>query len=461
MKNKILAALLTASMVTGLLAGCGVSTSSAPAEGGADTAAADAGTTEAAADSAAADTGDKPYSGVTLTLWGAGAEIADNDGTQKLLAKATEELGMTFEVETNPTGTEGDNIIKTRCASGDLPDLVDYNSGSLFTALNPKEHFLDLTDEPMTANFDEAFKSCVSQEGRVYGAPFTTTQAGAVVYWKPDYEELGLSVPKTWDEFLANCDALEKAGKTAVYMSGGDTWTTQVLFLGDNYNVNAANPNFAQEFAEGKAKFATTPAALAGWKKYEDLVGRYNADSSAAKYEDGCEAMAKGEATHWFILTQAIATMIQNHPECKDKIGVFGVPGDDAANAGLTVWEPNGWYINKDSANVEAAKAFLEFWTSPENLDIYINTFGANGPSCIKGYTLPDSVCPAIREDMQSFFDANKTCPALEYQTSIKGATCEQITTSAATGQISGEEAAKMYDDDCKKSAVQQGFNWE
>ncbi len=462
MKKKILATILTAAMTMSLFAGCGVSTSSSGTSGDSGAAEADAGAADSgAADVGSSEGGSKPYEGVTLTLWGAGAEIADNDGTQKLLAKATEELGMTFEVETNPTGTEGDNIIKTRCASGDLPDLVDYNSGSLFTALNPKEHFLDLTDEPMTQNFDEAFKSCVSQDGRVYGAPFTTTQAGAVVYWKPDYEELGLSVPKTWDEFLSNCDALEKAGKTAVYMSGGDTWTTQVLFLGDNYNVNAADPDFPQKFTEGTAKFATTPAALKGWEKYEDLVGRYNADSSAAKYEDGCEAMAKGEATHWFILTQAIASMIQNHPECKDKIGVFGVPGDDANNAGLTVWEPNGWYINKDSANAEAAKAFLEFWTSPENLDIYIETFGANGPSCVKGYTLPDSVCPAIREDMQAFVDDNKTSPALEYQTSIKGATCEQITTSAATGQITGAEAAAMYDDDCKKSAVQQGLNWK
>ena len=458
MKKKILALIMTTAMTATLFAGCGVSTSS---DSSAAAPAADS-TAEAgdSGETASETSGSKPYEGVTLTLWGAGAEIADNDGTQALLAKATEELGMTFEVETNPTGTEGDNIIKTRCASGDLPDLVDYNSGSLFMALNPKEHFLDLTDEPMADKFDDAFKTCVSQEGRLYGAPFTTTQAGAVVYWKPDYEELGLSVPKTWDEFLANCDALEAAGKTAVYLSGGDTWTTQVLFLGDNYNVNAADSDFAEKFTEGTAKFATTPAALAGWEKYEDLVGRYNADSTAAKYEDGCEAMAKGEATHWFILTQAIASMIQNHPECKDNIGVFGVPGDDANNAGLTVWEPNGWYINKDSANVEAAKAFLEFWTDPENMDIYINTFGANGPSCIKGYTLPDSVCPAIRVDMQGFFDEGKTCPALEYQTSIKGATCEQITTSAAMGQISGAEAAAMYDDDCKKSAVQQGFNW-
>lgn len=461
MKKKILATILTAAMTMSLFAGCGVSTSSSGTSGGSSAAEADAGAADSgAADAGSSEGGSKPYEGVTLTLWGAGPEIADNEGTQKLLKKATEELGMTFEIETNPAGTEGDNIIKTRCASGDLPDLVDYNSGSLFTALNPKEHFLDLTDEPMTANFDEAFKSCVSQDGRVYGAPFTTTQAGAVVYWKPDYEELGLSVPKTWDEFLSNCDALEKAGKTAVYMSAGDTWTTQVLFLGDNYNVNAADPDFAKKFTEGTAKFATTPAALKGWEKYEDLVGRYNSDSSAAKYDDGCEAMAKGEATHWFILTQSIAAMIQNHPECKDSIGVFGIPGDDADNAGLTVWEPNGWYISKDSPNIEAAKAFLEFWTTPENLDIYIETYGANGPSCVKGYTLPESVCPAIREDMQAYFDENKTCPALEYQTSIKGATCEQITTSAATGQITGAEAAAMYDDDCKKSAVQQGLNW-
>ncbi len=459
MKKKIFATILAASMVTGMLSGCGVSTSATSTDS--KDAAAETTADNAAESTAGSEETAKPYEGVTLTLWGGGTELADNAGTQQLLEKATQELGMTFEIETNPGGTEGDNILKTRCASGDLPDIVNYNSGSLLTALNPKEHFLDLTDEAMTDSFDDAFKSCVSQDGKVYGVPFTTTQAGAVVYWKPDYEELGLSVPTTWDEFLANCDALEAAGKTAIYMSAGDTWTTQVLFLGDNYNVNAADPEYAQKFTEGSAKFATTPAALAGWEKYEDLVGRYNEDYTAAKYNDGCEAMAVGEATHWIILTQVISEMIQNHPECADKIGVFGVPGSDSANAGLTVWEPNAWYINKDSANAEAAKAFLEFWTSPENIDIYIGIYGANGPSCIKGYTLPETVCPAIREDMQAYFDAGKTCPALEYQTSIKGATCEQITTSVATGQISGAEAAAMYDDDCKKSAVQQGLSWD
>lgn len=449
MKKKVMSIVLAMAVTAGMLIGCG---GSGGGESGSNSQTEGEGT-------ASEDSAGKPYEGVVLTLWGGSSEVG-NVGTEALLKKATEELGMEFEIEINPGGTEGDNIIKTRCASGDLPDLVNYNSGSLLTALNPKEHFLDLTDEPMTEKFDDTFKSVVMQEGRVYGAPFTTTQAGAVVYWKPDYEELRLSVPKTWEEFLTNCDALEAAGKTAVYLSGGDTWTTQVLFLGDNYNVLAENPNFAEEFTAGKAKFADTPAAVASWEKYEDLVGRYNADATAAKYEDGQEAIATGAATHWFILTQCIPAMITAHPESADKIGVFGIPGKDGENAGLTVWEPNAWYISKDSANTEAAKAFLEFWYQEENMDTYIELYGANGPSCIKGYTLPETVAPAIREDMQAYFDAGRTAPALEFLTSVKGATCEQITTGCALGQIKGKEGAAMYDEDCKKSAVQQGLGW-
>ena len=93
-------------------------------------------------------------------------------------------------------------------------------------------------------------------------------------------------------------------------------------------------------------------------------------------------------------------------------------------------------------------------------MDYYFSTYGANGPSCVKGYSLPESVCSAIRVDMQKYFDEGKTAPALEFLTSVKGATCEQITTSCALGQIDGATAAQMYDDDCMKSAVQQGLNW-
>lgn len=455
MKKKVLSLILAGTMTLGLaLTGCsGGSDNGGSDSDGGSTAAEDTGS-----DEGSSEDGDKPYAGITLKWWAGNAE--NNPGTQAVMEAATEKLGMEFEVEVNPGGSEGDNIIKTRMASGDLPDFMAYNSGSKLYDLNPSRGFMDISDWDIVDKFDDAFLSSVTIDGAVYGAPQSSTQAGAVIYYKPDYEELKLEVPHTWDEFVDNCKALSDAGKTPVYFTGGETWATQVLFLGDYYNIAAANPTFADDYTEGKAKYADVAEATRSWTKYEDLVDYLNADKSAATVTDGNFAIATGEATHWFILTQQLPLILEN-AENPDDIGVFGVPGDDADNHGLTVWEPMSWYVNKDTENVDAIKAFFEFYYSEEALDLYFGIYGANGPSCIKGYELPESVCSAVRVDMQQYFDDGKTVPALEYQSPIKGTTCEQMTTAVGLGQMSGEEAAAMYDDDCKKSAVQLGYDWK
>ena len=458
MSKKVLALILAGTMAFSLF-GCGSpGADSEEAPAAAETPAEDGGSEEAPAAEATEATGEKPFEGVTLTWWGGNAE--NNAGTQAVMAAATEKLGMKFEVEVNPGGSDGDNILKTRMASGELWDFYVHNSGSKLYDVNPSRGLLDISDWEVVQKFDDAFLSSVTIDGAIYGMPQSSTQAGAVIYYKPDYEELGLEVPHTWDDFVANCQALKDAGKTPVYFTGGETWATQVLFLGDYYNVAAANPTFAEDYTNGTAKYADVPEATRSWTKYEDLVDFLNADKSAATVTDGNFAIATGEPTHWFILTQQLPLILEN-AENPDDIGVFGVPGDDPNNHGLTVWEPMSWYVNKDSEHIDAIKAFFEFYYSEEALDLYFETYGANGPSCVKGYELPESVCNAVRVDMQQYFDEGKTMPALEYQSPIKGTTCEQMTTAVGLGQMKGAEAAAMYDDDCKKSAIQLGYDWE
>lgn len=53
---------------------------------------------------------EKPYEGVTLSMW-IGTSVY-HDGTKAILEKATEELGMEFEVEINPEGTEGTILLR-------------------------------------------------------------------------------------------------------------------------------------------------------------------------------------------------------------------------------------------------------------------------------------------------------------------------------------------------------------
>ena len=59
---------------------------------------------------------------------------------------------VTFEIEQRAGGAEGDNIVKTRLATGEMADIFHYNSGSLFQALRPTQTLADLSDLPAQAN---------------------------------------------------------------------------------------------------------------------------------------------------------------------------------------------------------------------------------------------------------------------------------------------------------------------
>ena len=45
-------------------------------------------------------------------------------------------------MDNQPGGTEGDNLMKTKLATGEMADVFHYNSGSLFQALNPDQNLV-------------------------------------------------------------------------------------------------------------------------------------------------------------------------------------------------------------------------------------------------------------------------------------------------------------------------------
>jgi len=111
---------------------------------------------------------------------------------------------ITINIESRPGGTDGDNIVKTRLATGDMTDIFFYNSGSLLQALNPAQTIVDISGEPFIANIVESFLPTVSKDGAIFGVPTGTAMGGGILYNTKIYEQLGLSIPTTWDEFVAN-----------------------------------------------------------------------------------------------------------------------------------------------------------------------------------------------------------------------------------------------------------------
>lgn len=383
-------------------------------------------------------------------------------GYQAVFDLCEEKTGIHIETEIRASGGDGDNQVKTRLASGEMTDLCGYNSGSKLGELNPEENFIDISGEEFAQRLDDTYKTAVSagSDTAVYGIPLTATMSGAILYNKEVYEENNLEIPHTWDDFLKNCDVLKEAGIDAVVGSLGDSWTIQVPYLGDHYNVLAGEPDFSEKFEAGETKYATSEAGLKSFQKLEDLQSYFNEDYTATTYADACDKLVNGEAGHYFILTQALSSIYELYGDEVNKIGLMGIPGDDPENHGLTVWEPTSIYGNANSDKKEDILRFMEFYTSDEALDAFTEAQKPDGPYCIKGYELPEDSYDAVKQ-AQEYFDAGKVNVALEFQTAVKGTNCEYICSELATGQTTAEEAAQAYDDDCKKQATQLGLDWE
>lgn len=400
---------------------------------------------------------------VTLTYLVDDSEI--NSTTATVLAEAYMEQhpNVTIVIELRPGGTEGDNVVKTRLATGEMTDIFWYNAGALLQALNPNQTLVDISDQPFIENISDAFIPTVSSGDAIFGVPTGTGMGGGILYNTAVYEELGLEVPTTWDEFAANNEVIAEAGITPVIATFGanSIWTSQLFVLADYYNVQAAVPGWAALYDTNEANYSDTPAALAGFQRMEQAYqsGWFQEDYATDDFEPSLALLANGEAAHYPMLTFVIGTIETNFPEQSDDIGFFAQPGDDPEANGVTLWMPPGTYIPQttEGAELEVALDFLGFIASVEGTEVITETIAPQGPYLIEGATLPEDVHPAV-QDLAEYIERGDVYPALEFVSPLKGPNLQQILVSVGTGQMTAVEAAEAYDFDVENQALQLGL---
>ncbi|MFP7296363.1 ABC transporter substrate-binding protein [Neobacillus niacini] len=383
----------------------------------------------------------------------------EQDGIRAVAANIEKKYHIKTEIETRPTGVEGHQMIKTRLATGDMTDLVFYNSGSLLQALNPEEYFVDLKNEPFMMDVLEPFKKSVTVNDKVFGVPGGNALAGGWLYNKKVYKELGLSIPKTWKELMDNSEKIKAAGKTAVIGTYKENWTSQLIVLADNHNVMAETPTFAEDLTVHKVNIATTPAALRSYEKLSEVFqkGYLNSDFQSTSTNDGLKMLAEGSGVQYPSMSIGLIAIAKQYPDQVDDIGFFPQPGDNPDSNGLTVFMPAAIYINKNTQNLDAAKKWLEYFISPEGVKTYQASKSPIGPFAIKGLKVPNQVMPAV-EDILTYFESGKITPALEYLSPLKGPNLPQITAKVGSGTISAKQGAQLYDQDLEKQAKQLGL---
>ena len=315
------------------------------------------------------------------------------------LTEAFTELhpNITFDIETRPGGADGDNIVKTRLSTGEMSDVFFYNSGSLMQALNPEESMVEITGDPMLDDVVDAFIPTVTQNDKVFGVPFGTGIGGGILYNRAIFEEQGLEVPLTWEEFAANNEALKEAGITPVGASFGDTWTSQLFVLADYHNVAQAEPNFAEEYTANKAKYATTPAALTSFERLQEASDKdwWNEDYGSATFEDAQAMLLDGEIAQYPMLTFALPALAAldrrkgaGHRLLRPARAGCRDQRDDAVDARRRVHRGDH---RPSSTRRRSSSPSSRRWKGPRRQTA---AAAPAGPYLIEGATLPDDVAP-------------------------------------------------------------------
>jgi raffinose/stachyose/melibiose transport system substrate-binding protein len=288
------------------------------------------------------------------------------------------------------------------------PDLGCLNYNFEVARFVERGALSDLSDLPEAKRINPDLQPLIDQTasypGRTSVIPYSLMMA-AVLYNRDIFAQQNLTVPTTWSEFIAVCDALTAAGITPIYSTFKDPWTVaQGMF---DYSVGGT-VDLDDFFTALKAEGAEVgPASAVSFQKnfaepmqqMMQLTRYTNPNAASRGYGDGNSEFAQGAAAMYFQGPWALSEIAKVAPDLS--VGAFPLPmTEDPAERRVRVNIDLALWIPEASPKKEAAREFLAFLLQPEIIDAYNaenNAFGVTTDA-------PAVTQPTLVE-LQQFYD--------------------------------------------------------
>lgn len=399
MKKKLAMALCVAMTVT-VLAGCG---GKSGGDNAAKTTGTDAGQQEETqtenqeqteSDDSSGDKAQASGDVMTLEFFQQKSEEGPQKGYQAIIDKFNAE-NSDIQIEMNTVPDAG-TVLTSRISSGDIPVIFsDYPTQVQFRQKVANGYVQDLSDQEFLKNANEAALEMTKQEdGGYYALPYSRNYMG-VYYNQTIFEENGVEIPTTWDEFVQVCETLKAAGITPMGLMGkdpgrvGHTFQCQTVAWSPNGIENIAKVAAGEGKIEGDAEFK------AEFEKMKVLLSYSNEDALALSDTQCWENFANGQYAMCITGSYARGTIASLNPDAK--LGVFPLPNDTEESTRALAGIDAAICVSAKASDEEKAAAyrFLEYLAQPENAQLFCNSDGA--PSCITGVENNDEgIAPMI-----------------------------------------------------------------
>jgi len=427
---------------------CSPAATPAPVEEPTQAPATEAPTEAAATEEAQATEAPAFAPGTTLTYIASQDWVRDTE--QELAKKFETETGVHIDFQIIPSD-QYFNVLETKLeAGGEGIDIFGGQSGKtdIKLQLNVEKNAVPLTDQEWVKRMNPLSVEQISLDGVTYGLTVWDTVGGSwvIVYNKKVFADNSISVPKTYAEFAAACQTIKDAGITPIYEPFADGWHHVLWFLEMGPVYEAANPGLADALNANKATFADNPTMLTALNQLKEMYdkGYFGADALSNEFANTEAAMAEGKyamTVNNFGLPSQIHKAYPDVPE--DNFGFFVIPLADNQ-----IWNVNpaapSKFIYSGSKNVEAAKAYFEFLTRPENLQYMLDNEARFAMLNFEG------VKAELTPDQQAFMDTYKEQGTV-YQTAVNYVNPQwmdvgQVLTAMFTGAATPEDVLKDTD---------------
>lgn len=381
------------------------------------------------------------------------------DGLQNMIKKLEKEENIKIDVQVVPDD-ESLNMIKMKLNSGECPDLIDYNVPAIYDIVDPAANFADMSEEEWTSKL-KIPENVTADDGKIYGFPFLSVPGvHGFIYNEDVFEKCGVSVPTTWEEFLAACQKIKDSGVTPIHMPK-DTWVPQILMT-DNY-AKALGADKVEEFSDkimkNEVKWSDVPEFADVIDKYLELYekGYINEDFTSATYDDSISAVAEGKAAMHFNGDFFAASVLEANPDAN--ISMFAMSMTDGVDVMTENMSSAGFVAYKNSDNLDTVKKVLNLWATPE----YANLYFEDRPAFPAFEGVEGGEVPEYLQDVnEKFIETGKVIPEFNYSVMDLNPLFESTlyvyyVDAPAKGNMDGKQMMEKFQKDYEQYMKDQG----
>ena len=288
---------------------------------------------------------------------------------------AAEAVGVGFIPVPSDTTDLFINRMRAQLPTREAPEFFTWWSTWRVRPLVENDLVADLTHlwDKYDDIYPEVIRNAYTIGGRVYGFPYSV-EYWPVWYNRDVFERLGLSEPRTWQEFIEACDTLKAAGIDPILQSFQADWYAVIWFA---QLIIGEDPDFYRSLCDGDAAYgdASLERALS---VYADMIRSGYFTSPSANMLTNAGHLWNNErfgmvlAGSWYHSTVLLEQGVD-----PDSIGVFILPPHNPDAEKTIMMESGPIFTAKNAPRRQEAEAIADWWMSMEGSSRFSEGFGA------------------------------------------------------------------------------------